>query len=478
MKGQPIRKLFAFGVIAVTVVALIVALVVTNLVLEVGERLQQWSPIAIGVFTVTLLAVGLAGGWLTWSLLKGGKKSSATRKAANTAPEDPVAFEALLNQRTEQGVDTAAIKNQLEHWKNEHAGRLSIGFCGRISAGKSSLINALIPTANVTVDVRGGSTTTASVHRYAAVSGDVIELIDLPGFGDKMDENVRDQAVRCHVLVYATDSDLTRSDYEQAQALTTLGKPMVLVLTKSDQLSQQQQEQLLSQLAQRAEKLGAFSVVRASVDRSEDGQHSLDQLLAVLQQAAETDSKAINAMRDRSILLHLRHQLDTTTDAFRQSQSGQLVDRYSRRAVLGALAAVSPGSDLVIQGALAASLVKSLCELYEVPYKSIDLDRFVSLATAKLGRSTTITLAVAGNALKAFPGIGTVAGGLVHAVCYGMIFDSMGRAVSKILHERGQLEPKPTAQAFEDELIETLRTRSGRLARLALEVTREKREKS
>lgn len=477
MKGRPLRKLFAAGVVVFTIAAILVALVVTNLVLEVTERLQQWPPLAIAIFVATLLTLGLAGAWLTWSLLRKQNKSTQARRAATEAPDDPDAFETLLRQRTLQGVDTEAIQQQLQQWREDRGGRLSIGFCGRISAGKSSLINALVPEANVDVDVRGGSTTAPSVHRFTAISGDTIELIDLPGFGDEMDDRVRDQAVRCHVLVYVTDGDLTRSDYQQAQALTELGKPMVLVLSKADQLDAKQQEQVMDRLRKHAQKLNAYDVAPVMVDRSEQSAHALDHLLAILQGAAESDSSAMTAMRDRSILLHLRRQLDTRTDAFRASQSGRLVDRYARRAVIGALAAVSPGSDLVIQGALAAALVKALCELYEVPYKSIDLDRFVSLATAKLGKSTTIVLAVSGNALKAFPGLGTVAGGLVHAVCYGMIFDSMGRAVAKILYERGQLEPQPMAQAFEDELIETLRTRSGRLARLAVEVTRERSPK-
>ena len=36
-----------------------------------------------------------------------------------------------------------------------------------------------------------------------------------------------------------------------------------------------------------------------------------------------------------------------------------------------------------------------------------------------------IVLAVAGNALKAFPGLGTLGGGVLHAFAYALIFDSM-----------------------------------------------------
>ena len=42
---------------------------------------------------------------------------------------------------------------------------------------------------------------------------------------------------------------------------------------------------------------------------------------------------------------------------------------------------------------------------------------------------------VAGNAAKAFPGLGTLGGGLAHAVAYGLIFDSLGRALAATMAE-------------------------------------------
>ena len=48
------------------------------------------------------------------------------------------------------------------------------------------------------------------------------------------------------------------------------------------------------------------------------------------------------------------------------------VQGYSRKAVFGALAAVSPGTDILIQGYLGLNLVKELCALYEVPAREMD----------------------------------------------------------------------------------------------------------
>lgn len=125
--------------------------------------------------------------------------------------------------------------------------------------------------------------------------------------------------------------------------------------------------------------------------------------------------------------------------------------------MVGALAAVAPGSDLVIQGALATGLVRGTAAIHEVPVRQIDIDALVARATGTLRTTTAVVLAIAGNAAKAFPGIGTLGGGLAHAVAYGMIFDSLGRAVAATLAESGRLDAQAAVEAFADTLRATPR---------------------
>ena len=143
--------------------------------------------------------------------------------------------------------------------------------------------------------------------------------------------------------------------------------------------------------------------------------------------------------------------------------------------MIGALAAVAPGSDLVIQGVLATKLVRELSRLYDVPVKEIEIESFLQLAGGKIKNMTALTLAIAGNALKAFPGLGTLSGGGVHAIAYGMIFDSLGRAAAQTMASRGELRPYPAAEAFEDLLHEHLESGAVRFAKMA--VTRRESER-
>ena len=71
---------------------------------------------------------------------------------------------------------------------------------------------------------------------------------------------------------------------------------------------------------------------------------------------------------------------------------------------------VTPGTDLLIQGFLGTQMVRELAELYGIKVGKVDTDLLLKLVQKHVGRAHTLVLAVAGNALKAFPGVGTLAG--------------------------------------------------------------------
>ena len=99
------------------------------------------------------------------------------------------------------------------------------------------------------------------------------------------------------------------------------------------------------------------------------------------------------------------------------------------------------------------------------PYTT--LFRSLDLSQSRVGKVVPVTLAIAGNALKAFPGVGTIAGGLVHAVAYGTIFDAVGRGLAKSLAEANALDAAAAASAVSEVLDSDLQADVNRIARLA-----------
>ena len=190
--------------------------------------------------------------------------------------------------------------------------------------------------------------------------------------------------------------------------------------------------------------------------------------LAALARTLGQDRAALLRGRETVVLGLAAHKLDVSLAAHRDTRAEEIVRDYARQAVVGALVAVAPGTDLVIQGYLAVGMVRSLCELYEVSPPPGDMTRLLRLATKRARKALPMVLAVAGNAFKAFPGLGTVAGGALHAVGYGLIFESLGHALAEGLAREGDLGEQATLQRFEEDLSGDLGTRAERLVRLAL----------
>jgi hypothetical protein len=182
----------------------------------------------------------------------------------------------------------------------------------------------------------------------------------------------------------------------------------------------------------------------------------------------------LSKQRDTSVLHLVQEKLDTTRESYRTTQAEKIVRSSTHKAILGALASVSPGTDLLVQGVIGTRMVQELCKLYDSPISQIDIDQFLNFSQGQLKKSVPVVLAVAGNGLKAFPGIGTVAGGLVHAVAYGLIFDALGKSVTQTLEQRGTLKAATAAATFQEMLSGNLEERTKTFARLVIEQYRGK----
>ncbi|MDX1554977.1 MAG: GTPase, partial [Xanthomonadales bacterium] len=414
------------------------------------------------------VVVATASLWLLWRVIR--PRSTAESRPERTEPRDidQERLQQEILQAAEAGVDVDEALRELEEQRQRAGGgKVYVAICGEVSTGKSSLVAALLPDARIVTDPRAGTTTDIQQFRWRAPGGDEIILTDLPGFN--LDDNTaaREECLRAHLVVFLCEGDLTASQAAQLEYLRGFDKPMVLALNKADRYTEAEVEQIFERLGSRS-GLPARDVVAISSGGGGRNIH-IEPLLQAMQAHLDRDAELMESLRETAVLLLANEKLRSAQDRHRNEQAEGLVNRYSRRAVIGALAAVAPGSDLIIQGVLATQLLRELSALYGVQIKEMQIDSFLQLAEGRVRNMSAITLAIAGNALKAFPGLGTLTGGLVHAVAYGMIFDSLGRAAAKSLASRGSLRPLPAAKDFEELMNEHLESGAVRFARLALE---------
>ena len=139
-------------------------------------------------------------------------------------------------------------------------------------------------------------------------------------------------------------------------------------------------------------------------------------MVVAINRLLEDETDGLDARRDRAVFQLAADKLAEAEAKYRKQRAEQVIRTSTRKAIVGALAAVSPGTDVLIQGYIGTTMTRELCKLYGVVPRDLDVEEFLSLSQSRVGRALPLSLAVAGNGLKAFPGIGTVAGGLVHAV--------------------------------------------------------------
>lgn len=484
----PLRLIVAAVIAIAAAILLLVLLTATDTLLSVWERMRALPGWLTAVYFGVVITVASLGAWLAWRVLTGGRTDQGELVPARPRVS-PEQLRSGARRQAELGVDTRRVDRELEQLQERQTtGRVYIAVFGEISSGKSSLIKALLPNARVHTDARGGTTRSVDYYHWTAPTGDELVLVDLPGFaqraGAALGKLSHDEAVRAHLVVFVCDGDLDRLEHRHLLALKEYEKPIVLAVNKADRLRPDDVQLIRARISEQIDHDPDVDVVVTQTGGEEevtrvgpDGETEvivrrrpaqLDDLLEALQARLRRSPANLTKLRDDAVFRLAQEELETAVTQHRRAAAEKLIETYARRAVIGALAAVTPGTDLVIQGALGTKLLSELAKLYEVPLRKVELDRFLELAGSRLRNLTSITLAVAGNALKAFPGIGTVAGGLMHAVAYGMIFNSLGRAAAAALEDRGRLQPEQAADLFESKLREHLESNAARYAGLVL----------
>lgn len=439
--------------------ALLLALLSVDTALSVWDRLQALPKGFRYLYAALLTAAALAIAWLGWRLLR-------PRRRRTTVEPPPVTRDAI-ERRAERLAQAGASRDEVdaelvELDRRSGSGELYVAMFGAINAGKSALVRSLAPDSDAAVsDVLGGTTVAVSQHRGILPGGVRLVLADVPGTQEDAvrEASAREEVLRSHWVLYVCANDLSRHELSEVDWLKAFGKPFVIVLNQVDRYDAHERKALIERMRERS-GVDAVAVSAGGLEEveivSESGRRrewrerapDVEAVTRLLGRKLVAGAGVFEAARGSAVLRGLDQRIGRIEAEQRAAQSEIVIGKYTRRAVVGALAAVAPGSDLVIQGALGTALVRELAGIYETPVRQIDIDALIERAGSTLRTTTAVVLAIAGNAAKAFPGFGTIGGGLAHAVAYGMIFDSLGRAVAATLAAGGSLASSAAQEAF------------------------------
>jgi hypothetical protein len=309
--------------------------------------------------------------------------------------QDEVAKQALLQK-------SQAIEANLER------GRLHLVLFGTGSAGKTSLVNALLGNRAGTVAPIMGTTQIGETYSLAlpGLNREIV-ITDTPGIleagiaGTEREKQARQLATEADLLLFVVDNDLRQSEYEPLQALAAIGKRSLLVFNKKDLYTEEDVVTLLTLLRRRvqpwipAEDVLAIAAcpqdiqiqpgLRVKPDPEIDS--LVKRLVAVLRADGE-DLMADNVLLQSQRLGETARQL---IDQQRRREATQIIDRYQW--VGAGVIAVTPLPvlDMLATAAVNAQMVVEIgrvygCELDGERGKELALSlgkTFVSLGIVK-----------------------------------------------------------------------------------------------
>ncbi|MBM5799251.1 MAG: DUF697 domain-containing protein [Cyanobacteria bacterium K_DeepCast_35m_m2_023] len=267
--------------------------------------------------------------------------------------------------------------------------RLRLAVFGRVGVGKSSLLNALLGADCFATDVAHGCTRRQQVEPWPmAITGLArVDLVDTPGI-DEIAANRRARlaarlALHADLVLLVLDGDLDRIERDALDQLATSGKPLLLVLNRSDCFSDTERAALLASIRRRlpAELQAAPITAVAAAPRQpsvlDDGrvrsQPSPPQiaplrrlLIELLEEQGEL-LLALNALCSADRLHRALHH-ERLRRSRQQAQS--LIGRFAALKATGV--AANPLLLLDLAGGIACdtALVLQLCQLYGLPMHS------------------------------------------------------------------------------------------------------------
>ena len=338
---------------------------------------------------ITLLGVLIFALIYYSGLFRGSQKASRKRRTAAKVPvvKTEAAEETLkaVRKQVTQIQDEVARQALLSRSQEIEAilsrGELLVVVFGTGSAGKTSLVNALIGRVVGKVGAPMGTTEAGETYSLKLKGLDrQILITDTPGIleagvvGTEREQMARQLATEADLLLFVVDNDLRQSEYEPLRRLAEIGKRSLLVLNKTDLYSEEDKEIILARLRQRVRGfIAAMDVVAiaanpqpALLETGETFHPEPDMMPLIRRLAAVLRAEGEDLVADNILLQSQRlgEEARYLIDHQRKRQAEKIVERFQW---IGAgVVAVTPLPlvDLLATAAVNAQMVVEIGKIY------------------------------------------------------------------------------------------------------------------
>ena len=164
--------------------------------------------------------------------------------------------------------DYRQVEIMLEKLEHEH---VHIAVFGRVSVGKSALLNALLGETRFRTSALHGETREVALGQWHEYRSGGVFLIDTPGInevdGEARERLAQETAARADLILFVVDGDLTETELAALRTVALQRRPVLLVLNKADRYGDADLETLMDSLRRHTVGLvDPANVIAASAD--------------------------------------------------------------------------------------------------------------------------------------------------------------------------------------------------------------------
>lgn len=283
---------------------------------------------------------------------------------------------------------------------------LHVAVLGRVSVGKSALLNALLGREHFQVGVLHGTTATRAASAWAEVSSGAVHLIDTPGIneveGAEREQLAHAVAARADLVLFVADGDLTASEVTALRTVSAARVPVLLVLNKADRYTSDERQALLERLREHtqgivrpADVLLAAAqpmpqqLIRVHADGSEHSetrprQPDIADLRERMLQVLDAEGQTLSALNAGLFAAQLTDELAQRITQTRAGLAETLIRNYALAKGVAVGANPLPVADLLSAAALDIGMVVHLSRLYGMPLTRVEAGELVAKITAQL----------------------------------------------------------------------------------------------